>query len=128
MKKKHKPIANFDEPNAYDRDGRIYRADDGSLRDRDDDSFSLPSVSRGGEIMRQTMFAVVDAALDEGSDFPHAKLTYTRLRLEGASNLEARALMATAWTEETQFVLTSGKPSDQARLIQLLDELHPGND
>jgi hypothetical protein len=126
MKNQHKPIAKFGEERAYDSEGRIYRDKDGSLRDREDDSFSLPPIPLQREVMRQTMFAVVDAALSEDSDFPTAKLTYTRLRLEGASNLEARALMATAWMEETQIVLSSGVPTDGARLSAMLDKLHPG--
>lgn len=78
------------------------------------------------EMLRRTFSDVIDNALSN-TDFPHAKLTYTRLRLEGATDEEARALMASAWMEEMHFVLNSGTESDNARLSARLDRLHPGD-
>jgi hypothetical protein len=109
----------------YDSENRIYRASDGTLRDRDDDSFVLPPIPFERETLRRTMFGVVDTELAEDSDFPHAKLTYSRLRLEGASNLEARALMAGAWMDEVHHVITKQIESDDQRLKARLDSLHP---
>lgn len=107
----------------YDDTGNIYVDGAGRLRDKQDANFKVAKVKDShDEMIRLTLYSIVNDCLKADSELPFARETYDRLRSEGAGDLEARTLMTTVWTDQLHQIFSTGAP-DGASLMEGLGKL-----